>query len=89
MDLDTHLTIPPHVLSRLVGEETVLLNLESGIYFGLDGVGKFIWDSVSDGKSLAETVDSIVAEYKIGEDQATTDVVDFTATLVERGLLLK
>jgi hypothetical protein len=89
MELDTHLTIPPHVLSRLVGEETVLLNLESGIYFGLDGVGKFIWDSVSDGKSLAETVDSIVAEYKIGEDQATTDVVDFTATLVERGLLLK
>ena len=89
MDLDTQLTIPPHVLSRLVGEETVLLNLESGIYFGLDGVGKFIWDSVSDGKSLAETVDSIVAEYKIGEDQATTDVVDFTATLVERGLLLK
>ena len=89
MDLDTHLTIPPHVLSRLVGEETVLLNLESGIYFGLDGVGKFIWDSVSDGKSLAETVDSIVAEYKIGEDQATKDVVDFTATLVERGLLLK
>ena len=89
MDLDTQLTIPPHVLSRLVGEETVLLNLESGIYFGLDGVGKFIWDSVSDGKSLAETVGSIVAEYKIGEDQATTDVVDFTATLVERGLLLK
>ena len=89
MDLDTQLTIPPHVLSRLVGEETVLLNLESGIYFGLDGVGKFIWDSVSDGRSLAETVDSIVAEYKIGEDQATTDVVDFTATLVERGLLLK
>ena len=89
MDLDTQLTIPPHVLSRLVGEETVLLNLESGIYFGLDGVGKFIWDSVSDGKSLAETVDSIVAEYEIGEDQATTDVVDFTATLVERGLLLK
>jgi hypothetical protein len=57
------------------------------MYFGLDGVGKRIWDFVSDGKSLAETADAIVAEYEVGEEQARTDVVDFAQRLVERGLL--
>ncbi len=59
MDLDTQLTIPPQVMSRLVGDETVLLDLASGIYFGLDGVGKAYLGVVSEGCSLAETADVI------------------------------
>ena len=87
MDLETRLTVPPQVMSRLVGEETVLLDLESGMYFGLDSVGKLIWQAVSDGKSLAEAVDSIVAEYDVDEEQAQSDVIEFAGKLVERGLL--
>jgi hypothetical protein len=89
MDLNTRLTAPPQVLSRLVGDETVLLNLESGIYFGLDGVGQCIWDAVSEGKTLAETIDVIVAEYDVSEQQAQNNVLEFAANLVERGLLVR
>jgi hypothetical protein len=87
MDINSRLSVPPQVMSRPVGDETVLLDLASGMYFGLDGVGKRIWDFVSDGKSLAETADAIVAEYEVGEEQARNDVVDFAQRLVERGLL--
>ena len=89
MDLDTRLKIPPHVLSRLVGDETVLLDLESGIYFGLDGVGKRIWETLSEDKTLAETIDLIVDEYDVAEEQARDDVIKFASNLVERGLLAK
>lgn len=88
MDLNTRLTVPPHVLSRQVDDETVLLDLESGVYFGLDGVGKFIWEFVSEGKSLKDIVTRIVAEYEVAEATARKDVVDFVGDLVERGLLL-
>ncbi|MBT6210629.1 MAG: PqqD family protein [Woeseia sp.] len=54
MNLDTQLSIPPQVMSRLVGDETVLLDLASGMYFGLDGVGKRIWESVAEGRSLGQ-----------------------------------
>jgi len=87
MNLDTRLTIPPEVMSRLVGDETVLLDLASGNYFGLDGVGKRIWESLSEGKSLSEIVLIVVAEYEIHEDKAQEDVLAFTTDLVERGLL--
>ena len=87
MDVDTKLTVPPHVISRLVEDETVLLDLESGMYFGLDGVGKRIWESIGEGFTLGETIAVIVSEYEVEEDQARADVIGFASDLVERGLL--
>ena len=87
MDLDTKLSVPPQVMSRLVGDETVLLDLRSGMYFGLDGVGKRIWESIGDGLTLAEIAAAIVSEYEVEEDRARTDVIEFARDLVERGLL--
>ena len=87
MDLDARLKVPPQVMSRLVGDEMVLLDLASGEYFGLDGVGQRIWESVSEGKSLAEAVDVIIAEYDVNTEQAQSDVLEFGKNLVDRGLL--
>ena len=87
MQLDTHLSIPPQVMSRLVGDETVLLDLSSGIYFGLDGVGKRIWESVDEGLSLGETAAVIAAEFEVDEAQAQADLIAFATDLLERGLL--
>ena len=89
MDLDTKLTIPQHVMSRLVGEETVLLDLSSGIYFGLDGVGKRVWESVADGCNVGEITAVIVAEFEVDEAQAQADVIAFTSDLLDRGLLAR
>ena len=74
-------------MSRLVDDETVLLDLESGMYFGLDGVGKRIWESVTDGMSLGDIAAIITAEYEVEEEQALKDVIEFASNLVERGLL--
>ena len=88
VNLDTHLSIPPQVMSRLVGEETVLLDLASGNYFGLDGVGKRIWESIADGCSVGEIARLIVVEYDVDEAQAQADVIQFTGELLDRGLLV-
>ena len=87
MNPETRLSVPPQVMSRLVGDETVLLDLASGIYFGLDGVGKRIWESVADGRSLGEAAQIIAAEYEVDADRASEDVLEFAGKLVERGLL--
>jgi hypothetical protein len=74
-------------MSRLVGDETVLLDLASGIYFGLDGVGQKIWEAVTEGRSLGEAATAIVNDYEVDESQAQSDVIEFASELVERGLL--
>ena len=89
MNPDTIFSIPPQVMSRLVDNETVLLDLESGLYFGLDGVGKRIWDAVGDGRSIGEIAGIITAEFEVDEARAQADVIAFTSDLVERGLLVQ
>ena len=68
-------------------EEKSYSHPESGIYFGLDGVGRLIWEAVSEGKTLTETIELVVAEYDVGEAQAQADVVDFVGELVDKGLV--
>ncbi len=88
MNLDTKLSVPSQVMSRLVGDETVLLDLASGIYFGLDGVGKRIWESVAEGRSLEETATVVTAEFEVDDARAQEDVIEFASELMERGLLV-
>ena len=83
----TRLSVPPHVMARLVEDETVLLDLESGIYFGLEGVGKLIWESIGAGLTLGETAGKVIAEYEVDAAKALDDVFDFAEDLVKRGLL--
>ena len=87
MNPDTRLSIPTQVMSRLVGEETVLLDLQSGMYFGLDGVGKRVWESIGAGLTLGETSEVIMSEFEVDEATAQSDVFEFVSDLVERGLL--
>ena len=87
MDLETRPTIPPQVMSRVVGDDTVLLDLASGMYFGVDGVAKRIWESISEGCNLGETAEVIASEYEVDEAQAEADVLQFVGELMERGLL--
>lgn len=87
MNPDTHLSIPSQVISRLVEDEAVLLDLRSGIYFGLDGVGRRIWDCIGEGLSLGEVAAILVSEYEVAEEKAQSDVITFARELLERGLL--
>lgn len=87
LNLESTLSIPPQVMSRLVGDETVILDLASGIYFGLDGVGKRIWEVLKDGNSLGQIAAVIADEYEVDDARAKADVIEFANELLSRGLL--
>ena len=89
MDLETSPSVPSQVISRTVEDETVLLDLHSGTYYGLDGVGQRIWEMIVRGMSLGDIVDVITTEYEVEEARAQYDVIEFVRDLVERGLLAK
>ena len=87
MHLGTRLSVPPQVMSRRVGEETVLLDLESGLYFGVDRVGQRVWELAGSGQTLGDIVDTVVAEFAVERARAEADVLEFAAMLVGKGLL--
>lgn len=79
--------LSPSVVEAALDDEMVLLNVESGLYFGLDGLGTAIWTMVSEGMDEDAIVTRIVAEYDVARAQAEGDVCDFLRLLENRGLL--
>ena len=87
MKLTDRLATSDDVVCRQVGGETVLLDLASGTYFGLDAVGARVWQLIEDdGFSLLETCDRVGAEYDVARTELEQDVLVLAAQLVEHGL---
>lgn len=89
MDWNSKMKVPPQVMWRAIGEETVLLNLERGLYFGLDEVGARIWELLAAEKSFPEIASVVAGEYDVNIEQVRSDLIEFIGTLVEKGLLEK
>mgnify|MGYP001555885497 FL=1 len=87
MNLTDKVTIPEQVMARQVGEETVILDLVSGTYFGLDPVGARIWQLLDEGRTLAEVCASMLVEYEVSRDEIERDLTDLLAALVDKGLI--
>jgi len=87
ISLQQKVSISPEVLSQEVDGETVLLDLQSESYFGLDEVGTRIWQLLSDGSSLQAVFDILLEEYEVDEKQLEQDMQGHVAQLVEAGLI--
>ena len=89
MDAEKTVAIPEHVMSRQVGDETVILDLGSGTYFGLDPVGARIWQMLAEGKPLTAVVTALLDEFDAAPDQVRRDVDALVDELVTRGLVVR
>jgi len=81
VDLGQRLTIRPDVLARNVGDETVILDLASGTYFGLDPVGARVWTLLQGGRTLGDICDALEGEFDVARLQLETDVVRLAGEL--------
>lgn len=87
MKLSDRVRIPPDVMARKVGDDTVILDLASGTYFGLDAIGTRIWGLLEEGRSLAEVCDAMVASHEVARERIEEDVLELARALGERRLI--
>lgn len=83
----TRLSIPDHVLSREAGDETVLLNLDSEEYFGLEDVGSRLWALLEQGTTFLDARVELLSAYDVDEDVLDADLRALIATLADKGLV--
>ena len=79
----------PHeglLFHNLQGEE-VLLDLNTGIYWGLDEVGTRIWTLLQTDMRVETMLQVMLEEYDIGEARLRQDLLNFLSRLLENGLL--
>ena len=61
--------------------EAAILNLKSGVYFGLNTVGASIWKLIQEPRSVKEIQEAIQEEYEVEPDQCERDVLELLQEL--------
>lgn len=85
--LASRVKINQDVLFQDLQGEAVLLNLKSGIYFGLDRVGTRIWQLFAEYESLSDIALVIEKEYDVTDDNCAADLLALVAELERQGLV--
>jgi len=79
--------VPDDVLIRELDGESVILNLKSERYFGLDEVGTQMWRVLSSSESIEAAYQTLVLEYDVTPEQLRNDLYKLLEQLVENGLV--
>jgi hypothetical protein len=80
-------SVPDQVVHRRFAAETVLLNLQTGQYHGVNPTGGRMLELLEQGRTIAETAAVLADEYGRPMGELQDDVADFCAGLAERGLI--
>jgi hypothetical protein len=84
---DKRITSRPDVLVRELRGESVLLDLASERYFGLDEVGTGMWRALTGSPSVEQAIALLLEEYDVPPDRLREDVASFVDTLSSAGLV--
>ena len=87
VSLEAQVFVGEDVVSRELDGEAVILNLESGTYFGLDPVGTRIWALLQKNGSLRGTFETLLQEYEVAPNRLEEDLLRLVKELHTKGLL--
>ena len=85
--LESRISVPEDVLFRDLSGEAVVLNLETGKYYGLDEVGTRMWSLLTQHGRVEPAYQALLDEYDVAEEQLRQDVLSLVDELASHGLL--
>jgi hypothetical protein len=74
---DTVITRSVDFATADMEDETVMVSIENGKYYGMDPVGSRIWELLSEPQSLADLVKALCGEYEVEPERCKADVLVF------------
>ena len=84
---DSTISISPDVMVRKVGEESVLLDLKTERYLGLDDVSARFWELLTNGGSIQSAYETLLVEFEVDPERLSQDLDDFVQELLQFGLV--
>jgi len=79
--------ISSEVLTQEVDGETVILDLKSESYFGLDEIGTRIWQLLQEQEDIETITETMLNEYDVEEEQLEKDIQNLLTQLDKAGIV--
>ena len=74
------------LVSKL-GGEIIVLNMKSGVYYGLDAVGARVWELAQNPQTVKSIQDALLTEFDVSADQCRRDLTELLEDLRTEGLV--
>ena len=81
------ISVPDGVLVQELQGESVLLNVNTENYYGLDEVGTRMWSVLSEAPSIADAIDTLLEEYEVERTKLESDVDELLTQLKDKKLI--
>jgi hypothetical protein len=79
----------PQIIDGELDDSQVMMHLEKGKYFGLNPVGKKIWDMIEQPKSFDEIITSLLNEFNVEQNRCVNEVKEFLDKAIENDIIKK
>jgi Coenzyme PQQ synthesis protein D (PqqD). len=70
-------------------DSQVMMHLEKGKYFGLNPVGKRIWDLIQQPKGFDEIVENLLNEFNVEKERCEVEVKSFLDNAIQNEVIEK
>ena len=87
LPVNVRAVVDPEVMMRTVGGESVILDLKTERYLGLNDVGTRMWSALTTAESIQSAYETLVAEYDVEPDRLMTELHKLMDKLLEQGLI--
>lgn len=85
--LDTRIVASAKQVSSLIDDETVILSLTNGFYYGLDAVGSRIWNLIQVPIAVRCIHTTLLGEYEVNSQQCEHDILLLIEALSQAELI--
>jgi hypothetical protein len=77
----------PSQISTTLGDESIVLELQAGTYFGVNDVGTAVWKFLQQPRPVADVIAHVLQRYEVSAEQAEAEVLAFLEELTKRNLV--
>lgn len=76
------------MLRELPDGSSVVLDLKTEQYFGLDAIAADMWSALIDSPTVGQARDALLATYDVDPERLNSDLSAFVEALASRGLVV-
>ncbi len=77
------------IVQSKMGEEVVMLDLDSGFYFGLNAVASVIWGMLADEIGFEALIDQLMTQFDVERFLCEADTKELLDQLLEKNIIRK
>ena len=87
ISLRSFVAVAGNQVSTRLEDESVILSLQDGVYYGLNQCGARIWDLLQEPRAVGNIRDIILEEYEVDPQQCEEDLLRLLRELADKGLI--